>query len=212
MTIVEKIIASIEEKFKPADSNTQEATKTAGKVYDLRKELDRLSDRASGLSDTLYRDILSDTSYSNNNLPDTLHCSGNRSHLPHHIERVQATTADKRFIIVDGSRRPPHITDTGDFTILQEDGEITILHYRGHDRVVAIPHTIGGLLITRIGKQYKDYDGVFENNTTLEEVYLPKTVRHIESNAIRGATNLKLIAYPGLPLARLREVLTNLQF
>ena len=68
-----------------------------------------------------------------------------------------------------GSPAQAYSNDTWEWEI--QYGEATVTKYKGSDAEVTIPNTIGtGYQVTKIGNR------TFEDNKTLEKVYIPSTV------------------------------------
>jgi len=67
---------------------------------------------------------------------------------------------------------------------------ITILHYLGHNNVVAIPKRIASMPVTDIGKS------AFQMNTNLTAVTIPESVTVIEEGAFAYCRHLKNLAIP----------------
>ena len=68
---------------------------------------------------------------------------------------------------------------------------VTITQYKGTESTTAIPETIGGWPVTKIGED------AFKDNTTITSVTIPASVTAIGSNAFAGCTNLTSVKYAG---------------
>ena len=79
----------------------------------------------------------------------------------------------------------------GDYTYSYSGENAEITSYSGSETVLKIPESLGGYNITAIG------DNVFENNTDIEEVELPASVKHIGENAFYGCASLKELTILG---------------
>ncbi len=77
-----------------------------------------------------------------------------------------------------------------DFQYTTKNGKITILKYVGSEKVVMIPDEIGGCPVTHIA------DAAFENNLTLEKVFLPNSLESIGWFAFRGCIALCEVQTP----------------
>jgi len=78
----------------------------------------------------------------------------------------------------------------GDYTYTVTDGSVTITRYTGPGGVVAIPDTIDGLPVKRIG------GWAFQFSHNLEELTIPEGVTSIENWAFGGCDKLKSISIP----------------
>ena len=84
----------------------------------------------------------------------------------------------------------PEAASPSDFQYTTKDGKITILKYVGSEKVVLVPDEIGGCPITHIA------DAAFENNLTLEKVFLPNSLESIGWFAFRGCIALCEVQTP----------------
>ena len=84
----------------------------------------------------------------------------------------------------------PEAASPSDFQYTTKDGKITILKYVGSEKVVLVPDEIGGCPITHIA------DAAFENNLTLEKVFLPNSLESIGWFAFRGCIALCEVQAP----------------
>jgi len=75
------------------------------------------------------------------------------------------------------------------FTVVEENGGITIARYTGSDTVVTVPETINGLPVRAI-----ESPGFKE--TPVTTVQLPANLRNIGLESFRGCTNLETINIP----------------
>ena len=71
-----------------------------------------------------------------------------------------------------------------------EDGDITITRYTGHDKNVIIPTQIEGKNVTQIGKS------AFHNNKTIESVEISKYITLIDQQAFEKCISLVKISFP----------------
>lgn len=62
---------------------------------------------------------------------------------------------------------------------------LIIYAYTGTDSIVRIPEVIDGKKVYALSRE------AFSGNTSIEEVYLPKNMKKIETNSFYGCTNLK---------------------
>jgi len=76
------------------------------------------------------------------------------------------------------------------FNYTTENGTITLTGYTGPGGAVAIPDTINGMPVTRIG------DLAFYNYTRLTSVTIPNSVTNIGDYAFAGCTNLTSVTIP----------------
>lgn len=72
-----------------------------------------------------------------------------------------------------------------------DDGTIEIISYIGSETKLRIPEKINDCPVTRIG------NNTFNNNTKLEAIEIPTTIKSIGSNAFYGCTELKDVYYNG---------------
>ncbi len=72
---------------------------------------------------------------------------------------------------------------------VEDDGNATITKYSGNASAVAIPSTIDGYTLTKIGSN------AFSGNTIICTVVIPETVILIGSSAFYGCTNLSNISF-----------------
>jgi hypothetical protein len=75
------------------------------------------------------------------------------------------------------------------FTVSQYEGGVKIDSYKGSDAVVVIPDTVGGATVTAIG------GGAFKSDK-LRAVYVPDSVKYIESGAFSDSENLSTLRLP----------------
>lgn len=75
------------------------------------------------------------------------------------------------------------------FTVSVCEGGVKIDSYNGTDAVVVVPNLIGGASVTEIGT------GAFASDK-LRAVYIPDSVKHIESGAFKGADNISTLRLP----------------
>ncbi len=80
-------------------------------------------------------------------------------------------------------------TAEADFTYTEANGELTITGYKGTDKSIVIPPTIGGTAVVGIGML------AFYENTNLERVSAP-SVTSIGSGAFSGCTSLSELELP----------------
>jgi hypothetical protein len=76
------------------------------------------------------------------------------------------------------------------YTVLTNNGAITISRYHGFDAVVSIPDTVNGLPVTSIG------DTAFQTKYTVADVTIPHGVTNIGSSAFSGCSALTNIVIP----------------
>ena len=74
--------------------------------------------------------------------------------------------------------------------VVNEDGTLTIIGYRGTETDLVIPDVIDEMTVTIIGED------AFKENTTLRSVVIPETVILIDSQAFAGCTALEEITIP----------------
>ena len=84
----------------------------------------------------------------------------------------------------------PEAASPSDFQYSTKDGKITILKYVGSEKTVMVPDEIGGCPVTHIA------DAAFENNLTLEKVFLPNSLESIGWFAFRGCIALCEVQAP----------------
>ena len=86
----------------------------------------------------------------------------------------------------------------GTYEYTEKDGVITITKYNGTDAVVTIPESIDGKTVGIIGEQ------AFEDNESVKEVTIPKTVTEIQYKAFKDCKNLVTLNFaPGSNLQKL---------
>lgn len=78
-------------------------------------------------------------------------------------------------------------TEPCEYTYEVVDGGIQITGYNGSDTKVVVPQAINGYSVIKIG------DNAFKNQTNIESITLPNTVKSIGSYSFRGCTNLSSI-------------------
>lgn len=81
-------------------------------------------------------------------------------------------------------------TENGLVWKMEENGEITICEYLGHDTIVVIPAMINGIPVTKIGPL------AFVDNTDLVKVILPEGILEIGNNAFDSCYNLYSVQLP----------------
>ena len=98
-------------------------------------------------------------------------------------------------------------TETGNFELLQNRfGGITITGYRGTEKVVAIPETIGGLPVTIIGNRAfyrKDLSAVTIPETVVTIEPLAFAENHLQTADIPGCVSIGYEAFAGNQLTTL---------
>jgi len=78
----------------------------------------------------------------------------------------------------------------GDFTYTTNDAGITITGYTGTGGAVAIPGTIEGVPVTRIG------DLLFAFNTNITSITIPENVTGIDAEVFARCVNLRSVSIP----------------
>lgn len=73
---------------------------------------------------------------------------------------------------------------------VDDDGNATITSYKGTASAVAVPSTIDGYKVTKIGSS------AFKNNKNLYSVTMPNSITEIESFAFLGCKNLSNFKFP----------------
>ncbi len=74
-----------------------------------------------------------------------------------------------------------------------EDGTIQIQHYQGSEEHVAIPGTIEGKRVTRIGNFMQEGSGAFQDWRFIRSVTIPDSVTMIDERTFRNCTSLERV-------------------
>ena len=94
---------------------------------------------------------------------------------------------------VDGESGPESASYDCDFIYTVADGEATVTGYRGNDRNIVVPETLGGCPVTTIGEAAFANMGNFARGLTIT---LPSTLKRIETDAFRNVWSLKELILP----------------
>ncbi len=73
---------------------------------------------------------------------------------------------------------------------LNDDGSITIINYGGSEKVLEIPSSIDGLVVSTIGY------GAFAESKSIEQLVIPSSVKIIEDNAFSQCSQLMQLTIP----------------
>ena len=94
---------------------------------------------------------------------------------------------------VNGASGPESASYDCDFFYTVEGEEATVTGYRGNDRNIVVPETLGGCPVTTIGRAAFGNMGNFARGLTIT---LPSTLKRIESYAFRNVWSLKELILP----------------
>ena len=94
---------------------------------------------------------------------------------------------------VDGESGPESASYDCDFFYTVENGEATVTGYRGNDRNIVVPETLGGCPVTVIGTSAFANMGNFARGLSIT---LPSTLKRIEYDAFRNVWSLKELILP----------------
>lgn len=91
------------------------------------------------------------------------------------------------FILYAGWKE--NVADEKFTAVVSADGKTsTITGYNGQEKVVVVPQTLGGAEVTAVGAE------AFKNNTLIERIDLPNTIKEIGEYAFYGCTALSEIS------------------
>ncbi|MBQ6553451.1 MAG: leucine-rich repeat protein [Clostridia bacterium] len=94
---------------------------------------------------------------------------------------------------VDGESGPASAAYDCDFFYKITDGEATVTGYRGNDRNIVVPETLGGCPVTVIGAAAFGGMGNYAKNVSIT---LPSTLKRIETEAFRNCWTLRELILP----------------
>lgn len=94
---------------------------------------------------------------------------------------------------VDGESGPASVAYDCDFFYKITDGEATVTGYRGNDRNIVVPETLGGCPVTVIGAAAFGGMGNYAKNVSIT---LPSTLKRIETEAFRNCWTLRELILP----------------
>ena len=98
------------------------------------------------------------------------------------IEEIEAAAAEEQAVSIEEEKE---LLTSGEWSYdLLDDGTASISRYNGADSIVAIPSSIDGYAVTRIGYS------AFESCTALTEIIIPDGVTSIDSKAFYECTGL----------------------
>lgn len=112
------------------------------------------------------------------------------------LDRIETIVSGELITPVDPNKQPSgqapdfeHVTKKNDFEYTLKDGKAIITKYIGTSAAVEIPSRIDGYAITAIG------EGAFQNSD-VESIIIPSSVRLIDWFAFAGCTSLESITIP----------------